>query len=338
MQERQTLLLDRVMRGFMLLTIVLAGVVGAAANRGATAADAVRAAGAAGARDAPVAGAGTIIHVPADLPTIAAAIAFATDGDEIVVAPGSYREHLVIEGKTIVLRSSAGAEMTSIDATGLGAPVLRFGSCAALVDGFTVTGGTPSGGGGALPFAGKIAERRVEAGAGAGIAIVDASPVLRRCFIVRNAGGVGAAASCDGGTPIFDQCSFYLNGSGPGTGGVLVQDGSPRFDTCTFVDEGVVWSGGPPVSIGVGCGRVGACCGSGVCVVTTDTACWAAGGRYLGAGTTCDDPRCPPPCPADVSGDGIVNQSDLLLLLAAWGWCVDPGPVDDLRGGDSRLR
>ena len=32
-----------------------------------------------------------------------------------------------------------------------------------------------------------------------------------------------------------------------------------------------------------------------------------------------DECESPPPCPADVNGDCIVNTSDLLLLLADWG-------------------
>ena len=257
----------------------------------------------------PAVAGGRAIHVPRDVPTISAAIAIATDGDEIVVAPGRYREHLEFGKASIAVRSAAGPGDTVLDAAGTGRPALRFDGGASLVDGFTITGGTPSRG-----------------GAGAGVTSIGASPVLRRCFIARNAGGVGAAAACDGGDPVFDRCAMYLNGAGPGRGGVLVIDGSPRFDACTFVDEGVRWSGGPPVSIGVGCGRVGACCDGRGCVVATESACWRAGSRFLGPGTTCDDPRCPPACPADVSGDGLVNQSDLLLLLSGWGWCRDDRP------------
>jgi hypothetical protein len=38
------------------------------------------------------------------------------------------------------------------------------------------------------------------------------------------------------------------------------------------------------------------------------------------------------PCPADFDGDGLVNISDLLDLLAAWGGC--PGCPTDLNGDD----
>ncbi len=32
--------------------------------------------------------------------------------------------------------------------------------------------------------------------------------------------------------------------------------------------------------------------------------------------------------PADINGDGLVNGSDLGLLLAAWGSCPNPCPAD----------
>lgn len=50
-----------------------------------------------------------------------------------------------------------------------------------------------------------------------------------------------------------------------------------------------------------------------------------------------DPPDDPEPCPADISGDGVVNLSDLAGLLAAFGACDgDPGynAAADLDGSD----
>ena len=58
-----------------------------------------------------------IINVgPGD--SIQAAIVAAVDGDEIVVAPGTYFETINFIGKAVTLRSSGGAEVTTIDGTG----------------------------------------------------------------------------------------------------------------------------------------------------------------------------------------------------------------------------
>ncbi len=43
----------------------------------------------------------TIIHVPADQPTIQAAIGLAVNGDTVLVAPGTYKENINVYGKFI---------------------------------------------------------------------------------------------------------------------------------------------------------------------------------------------------------------------------------------------
>ncbi len=56
-----------------------------------------------------------IINVPDDVPTIQLAIDLASDGDEVVVAPGTYNEVITFNGKAIELHSSDGANVTIID-------------------------------------------------------------------------------------------------------------------------------------------------------------------------------------------------------------------------------
>ena len=55
------------------------------------------------------------INVPADHATIQQAIAAANNGDEILVAAGTYSEHINFLGKTIELKSIDGPEATIID-------------------------------------------------------------------------------------------------------------------------------------------------------------------------------------------------------------------------------
>ncbi len=93
-----------------------------------------------------------VINVPADFPTIQAALDIAIEGDEIVVSPGTYNEALVLPGFVVTLRSSDGPEMTVIDATTApdgpnGKSVIAiaqsvFSQSAYRIEGFTITGGT----------------------------------------------------------------------------------------------------------------------------------------------------------------------------------------------------
>ena len=92
-----------------------------------------------------------IINVgPGD--SIQTAIDNAVDGDEIVVAPGTYNETIDFLGKAVWLHSSDGAEVTIIDGQSTGS-VVTCGQGVGpdtVLEGFTVTGGSGSVGGGRL--------------------------------------------------------------------------------------------------------------------------------------------------------------------------------------------
>ncbi len=86
--------------------------------------------------------------VPGDFPTIQVAINNAASGDEIVVGPGTYFESVDLLGKTLVLRSSAGAASTIIDAIGQLRPAIRCVSgegTGTTIQGFTVRNGRADG-------------------------------------------------------------------------------------------------------------------------------------------------------------------------------------------------
>jgi len=83
--------------------------------------------------------------------TIESGILAAVDGDEVVVAPGTYTEAINWYGKAVTVRSSSGADVTTIDATGAFDSVATCASgepAGTLLQGFTLTGGMANSGGG----------------------------------------------------------------------------------------------------------------------------------------------------------------------------------------------
>ena len=63
---------------------------------------------------------------------------------------------------------------------------------------------------------------------------------------------------------------------------------------------------------------VGACCTGTDCSIGTEEDCLDLGGSYLGDSSSCDDEPCAEDCPSDVTGDGAVDVTDLLQLIADW--------------------
>ena len=89
----------------------------------------------------------TVIHVPADVGTIQAAIDAAKNGDTVFVSPGIYNENLDFEGKAITVttgaKSFADAAKIVVNGTTDG-PVVNFATnepASAVLNGFTLQGG-----------------------------------------------------------------------------------------------------------------------------------------------------------------------------------------------------
>jgi len=79
-----------------------------------------------------------------DAPTVQAGIDSSAAGDTVLVYPGTYREAINFQGKIIVVRSSSGPDVTTLDATGIGTWAVTFDavvSRSAILEGMRITGG-----------------------------------------------------------------------------------------------------------------------------------------------------------------------------------------------------
>ncbi len=135
------------------------------------------------------------LRVPADYPTIQAAVNAATSGDVVRVDSGTYPERIDVAGKSIVLRSSAGPATTIIDAQSLGRAVrLAAGAGGEIVfEGFTVQGGSETFGG--------------------GLTVLGRAVVRDNHFRdnAQGAGGSGAAIDCNGCIAVVERNVFSGN-------------------------------------------------------------------------------------------------------------------------------
>lgn len=187
------------------------------------------------------------IHVPGDQPTIQAAIDAAAAGDEIVVAPGVYRELLDLRGKELVLRSSGGRDETVLDGSGLGGTILsaKAGeSLGTVIGGFTFRRGegefNPVCVGGSR-FGGAVYIGR------------DSALTIEGCGFVENGFDVGvrlggAIAVFEGSVRVSDSV-FLRNGQhsgdpnlGTGFGGAVAicnryHEGVVEFAGCVFEEN-----------------------------------------------------------------------------------------------------
>ncbi|MGN7917877.1 proprotein convertase P-domain-containing protein [Lysobacter sp. 22409] len=176
----------------------------------------------------------TTLRVPADYPTIQAAINAAVAGDTVLVSPGSYPERLNYDGKAITVISEGGPATTIIDGGNSG-NVLVFDSGegpASRLEGFTVKNGRAS--------------------FGAGIDILAASPSIVGNIFDTNtqtAGGYGAAIGGNGSSALIERNIFrnnscdtqhlsgvitFVNGSSPDIVNNLIVDNPCRAITMTL--------------------------------------------------------------------------------------------------------
>ncbi|MEV8592371.1 right-handed parallel beta-helix repeat-containing protein [Streptomyces sp. NPDC052012] len=226
--------------------------------------------------------------------SLAAALEAAADGDVLTVAPGTYRENLVVQ-RAVTLRGPEGSPGSVRIAPLDGVPLTV--RAAAVVQDVHVEGqdasapavlveeGTP-----------ELRDVRVVTRSAAGIEVRGtARPSVRRCT-VDNPAGLGIAV-LDGGGGVFEECEVVAAGQA----GVAVRGGAhPRLERCRVhhaSGSGLTVTGENSALEAVGC-EIYEVRGSGVQVTDRATA-------HL---TDCDVHR--------TTTDGVTLDTDAVLTLA----------------------
>jgi hypothetical protein len=189
--------------------------------------------------------AASTLQVPSQYPTIQAAIDAATEGDTVLVAPGTYAERIDFLLKDIVLASEGGPSVTTIDGGGLGTVVEMDAEASETptLHGFTIRGGGGSDGGGVRSregpalIEGNWLVDNSYCGEGGGIAVDFSAATIRDNVISRNrqvgcTGGIGGAGVSIGGagtvTLVDNVITDNIHGSSGG-GVTLFAAGTPTI-------------------------------------------------------------------------------------------------------------
>jgi parallel beta-helix repeat protein/predicted outer membrane repeat protein len=175
------------------------------------------------------------INVPGDYATIQGAIDAAQDGDQILIAPGTYYEHEVNpNGKAIVIKGFVDGD----------------GNPTSMIDGENGSWNVlyiDSGETGTTVFE-NLVIRNGAAGNGSGMFIRDNSnPVLRNCVIESNEAVLhdGGGVVCDDSSPEFIGCTFRNNTANLTGGAVWINgNSSPSFTDCLIENNAAATQGG----------------------------------------------------------------------------------------------
>jgi hypothetical protein len=174
------------------------------------------------------------LHVPSEYPKIQAAVDAASDGDSLVIAPGTYQESVEITKKDLAI-VAAGADLTYIDSPFVGVSIFYSDVQITGVD--IRTNGSAVTGIQADYSHLTVNNSRIhdsDGGGGGGGAIYSFRPFsldFTDVAFLRNTGIAGAVSVIEGGTVRFTRCLFqdnqmtrHVNGGGAMTVEALTVD------------------------------------------------------------------------------------------------------------------
>jgi hypothetical protein len=202
---------------------------------------------------------GTVLNVPDEYSTIQLAIVNASNGDTVLVADGTYtgsgNKDIDFYGKSVYLKSQNGYESTIIDCEndGRGFYFHLVEDSTTVVDGFTITGGNETSGGGIfIEYSSpKIINTKIYscyATNGGGFYVgAQAQPIFDNCIIDNN-GYYDGARTDKGGNGYIESGSITMSNSiiedgtaDQSAAGIYIYNaGSPvTFNNCDFINNDV---------------------------------------------------------------------------------------------------
>jgi hypothetical protein len=231
----------------------------------------------------------------ADFNNIQAAVDAASNGDEIVVMPGTYTSSgsyvVNMNGKEVLLRSQEGPQSTIVSGQNQ-RTVFYCGNnetTSTIISGFTITQGSGSQGG--------------------GIRCEVSSPRIENCRIVDNYAGQGGGIACLGSNSDMGEivnCVFKNNEAYFG-GAIFGDMANLWVIDCLVRDNIANITGGIHVY----------CCSV---ALQNTTVCSNTNGQTYGTLENDDcliSETCESGC-GDINGDNIVNVGDLLIIIKTW--------------------
>ncbi|MBN1192064.1 MAG: DUF11 domain-containing protein, partial [Dehalococcoidales bacterium] len=206
---------------------------------------------AAGFLPAQVAGAGDFNVPTVEYPTIQDGIdaAFAAGGGTVHVAAGTYYKNITLKDGVEVL--GAGEAVTTIDGSGLDTVVTAVDvSSETKIDGFTITHGKSSDGGGMrnensspvvtnCTFSGNWVKY-----GGGGMCNISSDTILINCTFSSNSADCGGGICNYSSDPALTGCTFSGNSAGHDGGGMYNNDSSPTATSCAFSGNSTYEGGG----------------------------------------------------------------------------------------------